>query len=263
MGEPRALKEAWVQGWFLSNLRGDELSGYVAGGRLPESDPAHSQWVDLGYSRQAWVWQDDQAHYHGECEEHYLVVEGRLELELAGQAVAVPAGHLLGVRAGTPHRVVGGQAPIESFLIRTPGGRQDKVLLRPGQAAPDDSWFLLDLRAPHEDYQAGACLPEGSPSYSPRWDFWSGWQVGLSTWRGQEHHYHNRAEEYYVVVRGRLDLELDGEVVSVLPGHLLGVGPGAVHGVVGGQEPLDTFFFRVPGGRGDKTVVGARRFLEG
>ena len=70
-------------------------------------------------------------------------------------------------------------------------------------------------------------------------------------------------EEYYVVLRGRLDLELDGEVVSVLPGRLLGVGPGVVHGMVGGQEPLDTFFFRVPGGRGDKNLVGARRFLEG
>jgi mannose-6-phosphate isomerase-like protein (cupin superfamily) len=86
--------------------------------------------------------------------------------------------------------------------------------------------------------------------------------VSLLAWRGQEHHYHGRAEEYYIVLEGRLDLRLDGEVVSVLPGHLLGVGPGTVHGIVGGQEPVDTIFFRVPGGRGDKTVVDLGRFLE-
>jgi hypothetical protein len=34
------------------------------------------------------------------------------------------------------------------------------------------------------------------------------------------------------------------------------VKPGAVHMVVGGEEPVDTFFLRVPGGRGDKTTVG-------
>lgn len=246
---------------FLIDLSGDERHGYVVGGYLPPGDPAHSTLIDIGFNRQAHAWRDDDAHYHAESEEYYLVIRGRLDLQVVGQAVSVPAGHLLGVRAGTPHRMVGGQGPIESLAVRVPSNTRDKVVVQSGQKCPNDAWFLLDLRAPHSDYQAGACLPATSPAYSPLWDFWSGWQQSLNTWRGQEHHYHTHAEEYYVVLQGRLDLEVDGQVVSVQPDALLGVKPGVVHGVIGGREPIDTFFIRVPGGRGDKTVVGSRRFL--
>jgi len=152
--------------WFLIDFKGDERHGYIAGSRLSPTDLAYSTLVDIGFNRQADVWQDDSAHYH--------------------------------------------------------------------------------------------TLPTTNPAYSPLWDFWSGWQRSLITWHGQEFHYHTHAEEYYIVLRGRLDLEVDSQVVSVQPGYLLGVKPGAVHGVIGGQEPIDTFFFRAPGGRGDKTVVGSR-----
>lgn len=246
---------------FLIDLSGDERHGYVAGSRLPSDTPAYSMLMDIGFNRQANAWQDARTHYHAASEEYYIATRGRLDLEVCGQAVSVPAGYLLGVKEGTPHHVVGGQGPIESFSVRLPGGRRDKVIVQPGQVCPNDAWFLLDLRAPSSDYQAGACLPTTSPAYSPLWDFWSGWQKSLTTWRGQEHHYHTRGEEYYIVLRGRLDLEVDEQVVSVQPGFLLGVKPGAVHGVVGGREPIDTIFFRVPGGRGDKTVVGSQRFL--
>lgn len=247
--------------WFLVALNRDESHGYIAGSRLARTDPAYSTLVDIGFNCQADAWQDDLAHYHTESEEYYLVIRGSLTMEVGGQTVPVPAGHLLGVKVGTSHRVVGGQGPIESFSIRMPGNKNDKVVVQQGQVCPHDAWFLLDLHAPCSDYQAGACLPKTDPAYSPLWDFWSGWQRSLIMWRGQEFHYHTRAEEFYIVLRGRLDLEVDGQVIAVQPGHLLDVKPGAVHGVVGGQEPIDTLFFRVPGGRGDKTVVGSRRFL--
>jgi mannose-6-phosphate isomerase-like protein (cupin superfamily) len=250
-----------MDNWFLINLNGDERHGYIAGSRLPQAAPAYSTLVDVGFNRQADVWRDDFAHYHVESEEYYLVIRGSLALEVGGQIVFVPAGHLLGIKAGTSHCVVGGQGPIESFSIRMPGNKNDKVVVRQSQVCPNDSWFLLDLRVPCSDYQAGACLPTTSPAYSPWWDFWSGWQKSLITWRGQEFHSHTRAEEYYIVLQGRLDLKVDGQVISVRPGYLLGVKPGAVHSVVGGQEPVDTLFFRVPGGRGDKTVVDSRRFV--
>jgi mannose-6-phosphate isomerase-like protein (cupin superfamily) len=254
-------KGAPMDRWFLIAFGGDERHGYIAGSRLPPSDPAYSTLVDVGFNHQTDVWQDALAHYHTESEEYYLVIQGSLALEVRGQTVFVPAGHLLGVKAGTSHRVVGGQGPIESFSIRMPGNKDDKVVVQQSQLCPNDSWFLLDLHAPHSDYQAGACLPTTNPAYSPLWDFWSGWQRSLITWQGQEFHYHTRAEEYYIVLQGRLDLEVDNQVVSVQPGYLLGVRPGAVHSVVGGREPIDTFFFRAPGGRGDKTVIGPRRFL--
>jgi len=247
--------------WFLVNFNGDERHGYIAGSRLPQTDPAYSTLVDVGFNRQAGAWRDELPHYHAGSEEYYLVVHGSLALEVGGQTVSVPAGHLLGVKAGTSHRVVGGQGPIESFSIRVPGNKDDKVVVQRSQVCPNDSWFLLDLHAPCSDYQAGACLSTTSPAYSPGWDFWSGWQRSLITWRGQEPHYHTRAEEYYIVLQGRLDLEVDGQLISVRPGYLLGVKPRAVHGIVGGREPIDTFFFRVPGGRGDKTVVGSCHFL--
>jgi len=250
-----------MSNWFLIDLNGDERHGYVVGSHLPLADPAYSALVDLGLNRQAEVWKDDLAHYHAESEEHYLVVRGSLTVELGDQTVSVPAGHLLGVKAGTSHCVVGGQGPIETFGMRVPATRNDKVVVQQSQVCPNDSWFLLDLHVPCSDYQAGACLPISSPGYSPLWDFWSGWQKSLRTWRGQHSHYHTHAEEYYVVLQGRLDLEVDGQVILVEPRYLLGVKPGCVHAVVGGQEPIDTFFLRVPGGRGDKTVVGPCRWL--
>ena len=170
----------------------------------------------------------------------------------------MPERHLLGVKPGTSHRVAGGQGPIESFSIRVPGCRDDKVVEERSQVPQPGEWFLMDLRGPVPDYQAGACLPPDSPSFSRLWDFWSGWPKELSTWQGQERHWHSQAEEYYVVLQGRLDLEIDGSLVHVGPGHLLGVKPGAIHVVVGGQAPVDTFFLRVPGGRGDKNPVDAK-----
>jgi mannose-6-phosphate isomerase-like protein (cupin superfamily) len=111
------------------------------------------------------------------------------------------------------------------------------------------------LHAEASDYQAGECLPPTSAGYSPWWDFWSGWQRSLSTWFGQERHFHTKPEEYYVVLRGSLELEVQGSVIPVVPGSLVGVRAGAPHVVVGGQEPVDTFLVRVPGGRGDKTLA--------
>ena len=157
--------------WFLVDLGGDERHGYIAGSRLPQTDPAHSTLVDIGFNRQVDARQDHLSHYHAEREEYYLVIQGSFALVVGDHNVSVPAGHLMGVKAETSHRVVGGQGPIESFSIRVPGGKNDKVVVQQSQSRPDGSWFLLDLHAPCSDYQAGACLPATSPAYSPLWDF--------------------------------------------------------------------------------------------
>ncbi|RPJ48059.1 MAG: cupin domain-containing protein, partial [Chloroflexi bacterium] len=172
----------------------------------------------------------------------------------------VEAGHLLGVRAGVPHQVVQVHPPVENFLVRVPGGGGDKRVLKEGEifAAPGERDIIqIDLRQEHSDYLLGACLPENHPNYSPLLDFTCVFNVDpVEEWKNEQLHYHRVREEYYFVLRGRLDFQIGEATVSVSGGEILGVKPETVHGVIGGQGQVDVLFVRVPGGRGDKVVVG-------
>ncbi len=247
--------------FFVLDLGSQLRHGYVIGSRLPESEPAYSPLLDVGFNRQDFPWHDDAPHLHTGSEEYFIVLQGRLDLLVCGRPVSVAPYELVGVRANVPHQVIGGQAPITNFLIRLPGNRADKVSLdSPGPTFRSEDIqngiMRLNLRDPHDDYLLGACLPSTHANYSPLLDFTCVWGVEpAQEWRQERLHVHRLREEYYFVLQGSLTFELDGSVISVNAGQILGVRPGAVHKVVGGTGPVDVLFVRVPGGRGDKTVL--------
>jgi len=239
-----------MNNFFLLDLGNEQRHGYIFGGKLSESESGYSSWLDLGFNRQDFSWNDEAPHLHTSCEEYFIVLQGRLDLLVNGFPVTIEPYQLVGVRANVPHQIIGGQVPIMNFLIRVPGNGKDKVNLVSCDSRLDLEKGLvhIDLRQPHNDYLLGACLPVNHPNYSPFLDFTCVWDVDpADEWRHEKLHFHNHREEYYFILKGSLNFALDDSVVSVNAGQILGVRAGTVHKVIGGKGPVDVLFIRVPG----------------
>lgn len=251
-----------MSGFFVLDLGVEQRHGYMIGSCLAKSEPAYSPLLDVGFNRQDFLWRDEEPHLHTESDEYYIVLQGRIDLKVNGCQVTTGPFQLVGVRANVPHQVVGGQAPIMSFLIRVPGGKEDKLLsldsdksLFEGLASAQEV-VQIDLRQRHDDYLLGGCLPPTHLNYSPLLDFTCVWEVEpADEWHHEKLHFHSQREEYYFVLKGSLDFILDNSAISVKAGQILGVRPQCVHKIIGGKGPVDVLFVRVPGGRGDKIVV--------
>lgn len=53
-------------------------------------------------------------------------MRGKLKIQVGNHILSIGPREILGVKANTPHRIIGGEGPIEEFSIRTPS-IQDKV----------------------------------------------------------------------------------------------------------------------------------------
>ncbi|GEM_PF-5441024 len=248
--------------YFVLDLGQAERHGYVIGGKLPNSDSAYSSLLDIGFNRQSFSWHDEKPHLHKNCEEYFIVLKGSIDFLIENEPVSVKHHELIGIHAGISHQIVGGQAPIENFLVRVPGGMNDKVVLDSFKSmlpasTQTNNFIHIDLRQPHNDYWVGACLPITHTNYSPLLDFTCVWGVDPQIeWQYEKLHFHNQREEYYFLLNGELDFEMDDSIVALSAGQVLGVRPGAIHKVIGGKGSVDVLFVRVPGGRGDKVIVG-------
>lgn len=244
--------------FFLLDLGDEQRHGYIIGGQLPVTDAAYSPLLDVGFNRQDFIWHDEMPHLHTGSEEYFIVLQGCLHLVVNGNSGTVEPYQLVGVHANVLHQIVGGRAPIMNFLLRVPGSSSDKVNFNvlESSSGPKNGMVRINLRQPHDDYLLGGCLPPTHPNYSPLLDFTCVWEVEpADEWRHERLHFHSQREEYYFVLKGRLDFALDDSVISVKAGQILGVRPSAVHQIIGGKGPVDVLFVRVPGGRGDKTMV--------
>lgn len=244
--------------YCLVTLDPGECSGYVVGALLPPSEDAYSPALDIRFNRSLSGWRDSAPHIHMNSEEYYLVLLGQINLRVNDAFIAVSSRQMCGVRAGTSHQMVGGVPPVENFVIRVQGGGRDRVVVGEDElirAAVPPIW--LDLHQSFHDYPLGACLPETHLNYSSRLDFTCVWGVDPTyEWHNERLHYHTMREEYYILLRGQLDFQIGSEVVSLIGSQVLGVKPFTPHKVLGGQGPVDMLFVRVPGGRGDKILVG-------
>jgi mannose-6-phosphate isomerase-like protein (cupin superfamily) len=253
-----------VENICLVDFNEFEQHGYIIGSRMPETDPAYSKYLDIGYNHQSSPWQDETSHYHQTSEEYFIVLNGRLDISGETRLVSIHPGQLLSIRSGVRHQMLGGQGPIENFLVRVPGGGMDKILLPkaehdllfPHISDPDP--LILNIRKNFSEYPLGACLPENHPNYSPLLDFTCVWGVDPDIeWKNETAHFHSLREEYYIVLKGRLDFEINRSRFPVHAGQILGIKPPVIHKVLGGDGPVDVLFVRVPGGRGDKIMVPA------
>jgi len=83
--------------------------------------------IQLGYNvvREAWR---DQNHLHTDSEEWYIVLKGKLDVEINREIVSVGPKEILGVKRNVQHRVVGGKGLIEEFSLRVPSVEDKKVI---------------------------------------------------------------------------------------------------------------------------------------
>ncbi|MFQ6074508.1 MAG: cupin domain-containing protein [Candidatus Bathyarchaeia archaeon] len=100
--------------------------GWVVGSQQPKGSDRYSERIQIGFNQSDEPWVDDAPHLHTDSEEWYIVLRGSLKIRVGGQVVSVGPREVLGVKANTPHRIIGGEGPIEEFSVRTPS-IQDKV----------------------------------------------------------------------------------------------------------------------------------------
>jgi len=217
--------------------------------------------LSVRYSSSESPWSDHGLHAHTQSDEIYLLLQGRLDLVVAGALVALFPGEMLFVKAGIVHSVVGGVGPIEHFGFRAPAlddrvshlprTQADILATQRPQPAPDDGWGCQIQLADPENRNCWL-LGAGSARYrSPHFLFaflefptQAEATAGIGT-RLQMHH-HRESWEYYVCLRGSKTLQVKEERVEVHPGQMLVVHAGARHNVIDRRAAYVGMPFRVP-----------------
>lgn len=205
-------------------------------------------WVDLGL------------HLHEASEEYYLLLHGELRLRIAGAALSLRALELLMVRPGVPHAILGGKGPIEHFGIRAPASEDrcmvgeaaiPAVPLGEGRRELRCTW---GYRIPLQDPRNRNCWLTGlgaarfrSPHLLLAYlDFPTQDEANAGLGTRHRLHLHQESWEYYAVLCGRKTLLVEQEMVTIVAGEVLEVGPGVKHALYGRQAPYLGFTFRVP-----------------
>jgi mannose-6-phosphate isomerase-like protein (cupin superfamily) len=206
-------------------------------------------------------WSDHDLHAHALSDEIYLLLQGRLDLVVAGAPVALLPGEMLFVNAGVVHGVVGGVGPIEHFGFRAPAledrvshlarTQSDIIATQDPPPAPGGGWgYHIRLADPENRH----CwlLGVGSARYRSRHflfaflDFPTQAEAAAGIGTRLRMHLHRESWEYYVCLRGSKTLQVEDERVEVHPRQMLVVNPGARHNVIERQAPYVGFTFRVP-----------------
>jgi len=68
-------------------------------------------------------------------------------------------------------------------------------------------------------------------------------------------HKHEKSEEYWIIVDGRGEIEINGEKAKLEPGIIVHAPPGATHQLFNtGEEPLKAYYIFVPPGPEEETL---------
>ena len=95
-------------------------------GRAPRDETGFpSQRLQIWYNNTDKPWQDDGLHAHRESDECFVVLQGSLTVEVAGETHEIRVGDCC-FPAGVHHAVVGVETPARTLMIRAPSV-EDKV----------------------------------------------------------------------------------------------------------------------------------------
>jgi len=237
------------------------ISFQSASGYLLSPQESDHHLLSVRHSSTESPWSDHNLHAHTQSDEIYLLLQGRLDLVIAGDLVLMFPGEMVFVKAGVVHGVVGGVGPIEHFGFRAPAledrvshlprtqadliGKQDE------QPAPEAGWGCHIQLADPENRNCWL-LGVGSARYPSRHflfaflDFPTQAEAAAGIGTRLQMHLHRESWEYYVCLRGSKVLQVEDERVEVHPRQMLVVNPGARHNVIERQAPYVGFTFRVP-----------------
>ena len=90
-------------------------------GRVPRDEFGFSsERLQIWYNNTEDGWKDDRPHAHEESDECFIVLRGRLLVEVEGERFLVGPGEFCCFPAGVYHAVVEVYPPVESLMIRAP-----------------------------------------------------------------------------------------------------------------------------------------------
>ena len=230
------------------------VTGYIV-------PPQNNVFLSVRHSDLVNPWVDPDVHLHTQSDEFYLLLSGRLSLGINGTELRLQPWEMLCVRAGMPHAILGGDGSIEHFGFRAP--------------SPDDR---LSLGVPSLN-KTVTRIEDGKEIDEP-WGFRASlidprnrncWLIGLGEARFKSEnflfaylnfpnhesanagigtrlrmHLHRQSWEYYLCLRGFKVLLIDDQEVTVSPGQMVEVHPGARHNIIRREAPYEGITFRVP-----------------
>ncbi len=90
-------------------------------GRLPRDEFSFlSDRLQIWYNDTVTSWQEEKTHYHTDSDEIFILLKGKLLIEVEGKTISLQAGEYCCFGAGVKHRVVQAYPPIQSLMLRAP-----------------------------------------------------------------------------------------------------------------------------------------------
>ena len=97
-----------------------DYSTLLAGRTPPDEVGFTSDRLQIWYNQTSEAWRDPRPHAHAASDECFILLRGRLVVEVEGQRVSVGPREFCCFPAGVVHAVVETYPPIESLMIRSP-----------------------------------------------------------------------------------------------------------------------------------------------
>ena len=90
-------------------------------GRVPPTEVGfQSERLQIWYNNTEKGWADDGLHAHLESDECFIVLRGRIVVEVEGERFTIGAREFCCFPRGVFHRIVEVDTPVESLMIRAP-----------------------------------------------------------------------------------------------------------------------------------------------
>lgn len=93
--------------------------------------------LQLSYFNTNESWDDPLPHAHQDSDECYLVLEGKLVLEVEGEQVILGPREFCCLPRGTYHRIIQAHPPVECLIVRAPSGADKRYLLPDGTSTAE------------------------------------------------------------------------------------------------------------------------------
>jgi mannose-6-phosphate isomerase-like protein (cupin superfamily) len=236
-----------------------DYSGYIV---APWVSGVTHELVIIRHSASVPPWVDRDTHLHSDSEEYYFLFQGGLQLLVDGSVFTLNPYEVLMIKPRVPHAVVGGNGPIENFVIRMPALDDKRIMGK----VPPELPLVSDEAKRELQFDWGCRAPLTEERYQNCWLFGVG-QARLhsdhmclayldhptdesadANWRNHPHrlHLHQESWEYYTVLKGKKTLQIEDHFVEVNTGEILEIPPGIKHVARTIHTPYEGFTFRVP-----------------
>lgn len=119
------------QDYTLVDLKKERQNGlkWIFGPFRPEGSNEYSKLIEIGYVNLQEVEKTDQLHFHTNCEEYYVLLDGRMQIQVGESTIEVSKDQILLVRPYVPHLILGVQPGTRILLIKVPPGPNDKTIV--------------------------------------------------------------------------------------------------------------------------------------